>query len=322
MTWLYSMTFTEILLIGLFIVFYTGYIIRASITARRLRVSYGKIFVKFFIRTLFFSLLIMALLGPSFGESKREVKSVGKDIFMLVDLSESMNATDIQPSRLEKIKFELKNIVDAFSSDRIGVIIFSGEAFMQSPLTYDQNALNLFIETLNTGLVPNAGTDFGPPLKMAMEKLDSEQSPLSQQKSKIIILISDGEDFGDNTSEIAKDLDDKGITLFTLGVGTERGSKLMTRSGYKKDREGDDIVTKLDPKSLIKLAKDANGQYFEINETNNDVSRLISTINKIEGELRDSRQVDVSANRYYYFLIAALCLILLDILISVKVIKI
>ncbi|HNP17791.1 MAG TPA: VWA domain-containing protein [Fulvivirga sp.] len=322
MTWLYSMTFTEIILIGLFIVFYLGYIIRASITARRLKVSYGKIFVKFFIRTLFFSLLIMALLGPSFGESKREVKSVGKDIFMLVDLSESMNATDIQPSRLEKIKFELKNIVDAFSSDRIGVIIFSGEAFMQSPLTYDQNALNLFIETLNTGLVPNAGTDFGPPLKMAMEKLDSEQSPLSQQKSKIIILISDGEDFGDNTSEIAKDLDDDGITLFTLGVGTERGSKLMTRNGYKKDREGNDIVTKLDPKSLIKLAKDASGQYFEINETKNDVSRLISTINKIEGELRDSRQVDVSANRYYYFLLAALCLILLDILVSVKVIKI
>jgi Ca-activated chloride channel homolog len=322
MTWLYSMTFTEFVLIGLFIVFYLGYIIRASVIARRLNVGYGKIFVKFFIRTIYFSLLIIALLGPSFGESKREVKSVGKDIFMLIDLSESMNANDVQPSRLEKIKFELKNIVDAFSSDRIGIIIFSGEAFMQSPLTYDQNALYLFIETLNTGLVPNTGTDFGPPLKMALEKLNDGQSPISQQKSKVIILISDGEDFGENTEEVAKEVDDKGIALFTLGVGTERGSKIRGENSFKKDRSGNDIVTKLDPKSLIKLAKDSDGQYFEINETKNDVSRLINTINKIEGELRDSRQVDVSANRYYYFLIAALCLILLDILISVKVIKI
>lgn len=322
MSWLYSFTLTEGILSGLFALLYLAYIARVVSTAKKLKVGYSNVFIKLLIRTVYFILIIVAILGPSFGESKREVKSVGKDIFMLVDLSESMNAADIQPTRLEKIKFELKNIVKAFNSDRMGIIIFSSESFMQSPLTYDQNALNLFIETLNTRLVPNAGTDFGPPLRMALEKLNAEESPLTQQKSKVVILISDGEDFGEQTEDVTQDIESQGIKLFTLGIGTERGSKIRVRGGFKRDRQGNEVITKLDSKSLRKLASETDGQYFEINETNNDVSRLISTINKIEGELRDTRQVDVSANRYYYFLMAALFLILLDVLASVKVIRI
>ena len=322
MSWLYSFTLTEGILSGLFALLYMAYIMRVVTTAKKLKVGYANVFIKLLVRTAYFVLIVLAILGPSFGESKREVKSVGKDIFMLVDLSESMNAADIQPTRLEKIKFELKNIVKAFNSDRMGIIIFSSESFMQSPLTYDQNALNLFIETLNTRLVPNAGTDFGPPLKMALEKLNTEESPLTQQKSKVIILISDGEDFGEQTEDVTQEIESQGIKLFTLGIGTERGSKIRVRGGFKRDRQGNEVITKLDSKSLRKLASETDGQYFEINETNNDVSRLISTINKIEGELRDTRQVDVSANRYYYFLLAALLLILLDVLASIKVIRI
>ena len=126
-------------------------------------------------RTIYFALFMIAVLGPSFGGSKKEVKSVGKDIMICVDFSKSMDAFDIQPSRLEKIKFEMKKVVEAFNSDRIGIIIFSSEAFMQCPLTYDQNALNLFIETMNSGLVPSSGTDFGPPLRMALKKLEENR---------------------------------------------------------------------------------------------------------------------------------------------------
>ncbi|MCG8386254.1 MAG: VWA domain-containing protein [Cytophagales bacterium] len=322
MSWLYDLGVLEFTLISLFVVLYGAYLYRVISTANYLKTGFAGVFVKIGLRTLFVASIVLALLGPSFGESKREVKSVGKDIFILVDLSQSMNANDVQPTRLEKIKFELKNIIKAFSSDRLGIIIFSSEAFTQSPLTYDQNALNIFIETLNTSLVPNAGTDFGPPLEMALEKLESDDSPLTEQKSKIIVLISDGEDFGENTEDIANDIETAGIKLFTLGVGTERGSKIRTRSGFKKNREGSDVVTKLENKSLRKLAADTDGKYFEINETNNDVSRLINTINGIEGELRDSRQVDVSANRYYYFLAFALLLIIVEVLTSVKTIRI
>jgi Ca-activated chloride channel family protein len=234
-----------------------------------------------------------------------------------------MEAFDVQPTRLEKVKFEMKKIVEAFNSDRLGVIIFSSEAFMQCPLTFDQNALNLFIETMNSNLVPPTGTDFAPPLKLSLKKLSEEDGNSSQgQKSKIIILISDGEDFGDDTETIAREIEDKNIKLFTLGVGTEKGSQLYAGRGYKTDQSGNAVISKLNAASLKSLADKTGGQYFEINENKNDVSRLISAINKIEGELRDTRFVDVSANRYFYFLLAAFILLLVDVFIQVKPIRI
>lgn len=322
MVWFREFSWFEIVLVAAFIIFYGFYLVRVIRISRTLNTPYSSVFAKLFVRTLFFALIIIAYMGPTFGESKKEIKSIGKDIMICVDLSKSMDAFDIQPSRLEKIKFELKKIVDAFSSDRIGVIIFSSEAFMQCPLTYDQNALDLFIETMNTNLVPSSGTDFGPPLKMALQKLDDQEGPSTNQKSKVIILISDGEDFGDDTDEIANDIDQKDIKLFTLGIGTEHGSQIYAGRSYKTDQQGNPVISKLNSSSLKNLANKTSGQYFEINDSGNDVSRLINTIGKIEGQTRDARMVDVSANRYFYFLLAALALIVLDILLSVKTVSI
>jgi Ca-activated chloride channel family protein len=312
----------EIWLSVIFIILYILYVRRVVTTARRLGTGYGRIFIKLPVRTLIFALLLFSLLGPSFGAAKREVKSVGKDIMIAVDLSQSMNASDVQPTRLEKVKHELKNIVKAFSSDRIGLIIFSSEAFIQSPLTFDQNALNLFIETLNTGLVPNTGTDFAPPLRLALEKLTDDEAPVTKQTSKIILLISDGEDFGEERKEIVDEIEDNDIRMFTLGVGTEEGSKILTANGYKKDLEGRDVITRLNTTALKTIASETDGKYFEIGKNRNDVSRLINTINSIEGELRDTRQVDVSANKYYYFLALALFLILIDMVTSFRTVRI
>jgi Ca-activated chloride channel family protein len=215
----------------------------------------------------------------------------------------------------------MKRIVEAFSSDRVGIIIFSSEAFMQCPLTFDQNAINLFIETMNTGLVPSSGTDFGPPLKMAQSKFEHDEVA-SKQKSKVVVLVSDGEDFGEETEEVAKDVEDADIRLFTLGVGTQAGSPINAARGYKTDRQGKTVITKLNDEPLRRLAARAGGQYFELSDARNDVPKLIHTINNIEGELRDTRFVDVSANRYYYFLILGLVLLCLDVLINVKTVRI
>lgn len=308
--------------IALFVGLYGAYIYRIIRIGRSLNTPYGTVFIKLFIRTIFFALLVIAFLGPSYGDSRREVQSVGKDIMICVDLSKSMDAFDVQPSRLEKVKFEMKRVVAAFNSDRIGIIIFSSEAFMQCPLTYDQNALNLFIETMNTSLVPASGTDFAPPLRMALNKLDDQEGPSTQQKSKVIVLISDGEDFGEETSDIVKTIEDRDIKLFTLGVGTEAGSPIGSQRGYKTDRFGKTVVSKINPASLKQLASQTGGQYFEINESKNEVSKLINTINKIEGQLRDARFVDVSANRYFYFLLGALILLIFDVLVNVKTVSI
>lgn len=322
MSWYRSFGITEIIFIAAFLVFYGLYIARVINIAKRLNTPFKTVFIKVLLRSAYFALFIIALLGPSFGGSKKEVKSIGKDIMICVDLSKSMDAFDIQPTRLEKIKHEMKKLVSAFSSDRIGVIIFGSEAFMQCPLTYDQNALNLFIETMNTGLVPVAGTDFGPPLRMSLSKLEDESEANGQAKSKVIILISDGEDFGEETNEIAREVENKNIKLFTLGVGTDRGGNIYAGNGVKKDRDGKAVLTKLNSSSLRSLAGKTGGQYFEINETRNDVSRLINTIGKIEGELRDARYVDVTANKYFYFLAIAAFLLLVDILLNIRTVRI
>jgi Ca-activated chloride channel homolog len=322
MIWFRNFGWVEAVAAVLFIVFYALYLIKIIGISKRLHTPFHTVFIKLFLRTIFFALVIVAILGPSFGGDKKEIKSIGKDIMICVDLSKSMDAFDVPPTRLEKVKYEMKKIVAAFSSDRVGVIIFSSEAFMQCPLTYDQNALNLFIETMNTSLVPSSGTDFGPPLKMALKKMDDQANANSQQKSKVIVLISDGEDFGDDTDDMAREVDEKDIKLFTLGVGTEKGSQIQSGRGYKTDEKGNTVVSKLNASSLKALASKTDGQYFEINENRNDVSRLINTISKIEGQLRDARMVDVSANRYFYFLLAAFIILLLDILVGIKTVRI
>jgi len=320
MTWYRSFSGFELLVLFIFIILYLAYLFRMYRIGRILKISFRALIIKTVLRTAYFLLFLIALLGPSFGDTSREVKAIGKDIMICVDLSESMNADDIQPTRLTKVKFELKNLVDAFNSDRIGLIIFSSESFMQCPLTYDQGALNLFIETLSTSLVPNAGTDFGPPIDMALEKLSGEESTSTEQKSKVIILISDGEDFGENTLDFVSKLEENGIKLFTLGVGTESGSRIRTNYGFKTDRNGKEIYTRLNAKDLKTLAIKTGGKYFEINAENNDIERLINAINSIEGELKDARVIDVSANKYFYFVALALILICIDLLVGLKTI--
>jgi Ca-activated chloride channel homolog len=319
--WYRELGSTEIAFIVGFLVLYGLYLFRVISVARILKTPFMRVFLKLSLRTLFFALLIMSILGPSFGGSKQEVKSIGKDIMICVDLSKSMDAFDIQPTRLEKVKNELKKLVAAFSSDRIGLIIFGSEAFMQCPLTYDQNALNLFIETMNTGLVPVGGTDFGPALRMALDKLVQDET-VANTKSKVIILISDGEDFGEDTGKIVDDIENEDIRLFTLGVGTASGGNIYAGNGVKKDREGKPVITKLNSSSLRTIADKTGGQYFEINGSQNDVSRLIATIGRIEGELRDARLVDVTANKYFYFLAFATVLLLLDVMMNVKTVSI
>ena len=163
---------------------------------------------------------------------------------------------------------------------------------------------------------------FAPALRMALDKLTDEEEQVTDTKSKVIILISDGEDFGEETDEFVREIENRDIRLFTLGVGTEKGGNIYAGNGVKKDRDGKTVVTKLNSRSLRSIADKTGGEYFEINESRKDVSRLISTISRIEGELRDARLVDVTANKYFYFLAFAVVLLLLDIMLNVKTVSI
>jgi Ca-activated chloride channel family protein len=324
MTWYQTITLLEILFGVSFFGLYIGYLLRV----RRVASFFGQrphgVWVKFVLRHLYVVLLIIAILGPSFGAMKKEIKTIGKDIYIAVDLSSSMDATDVQPSRLERVKNGMLRLISRFNSDRIGLIVFSSEAYLHSPLTYDQNALQLYIQTLHTGLLPHGGTSLEPVLELVSQKFShtSASPEEGEQKARILVLISDGEDFDGRLSEWEDRLSDQNIRVFALGVGTTEGSKIPEGKSFKKDRNGNLVITRLHPESLVQLAEATNGQYYEINERVSEINRLISSINNIEGELRESKTIDVTANKYVYPLALALLFILLDVLITVKLVRI
>ncbi|MCX7638009.1 MAG: VWA domain-containing protein [Cyclobacteriaceae bacterium] len=321
MSWYRSFTEIEWLFLILLLVSTVLYVIRLYKIHKIFPVVYSGVIFKQVLRLLIFALLLLAWLGPSSGFARREVKAIGKDIFFCIDLSKSMDAIDVPPTRIERTKNELKRIIRTLATNRMGIIIFSSEAFMQCPLTFDQSALLMLTDAMNTNLVPSGGTDLAPPLRMAMNKLSEENQSASRVTSKIIVLISDGEDFGEETGEVARELEQKGFKLFTLGVGTEKGGPIQTSSGFKTDREGNQVITRLNAEGLKELASRTGGNYFELSDQRNDINRLVASINAIEGELMDARLIDVTANQYPFLLTIALFLLILDILIPVNILR-
>lgn len=286
MTWYQSLTFIEILFGVLFLALYVGYLLRVRRVALFFKQRPHGVWFKFLLRHTYLILLVIAVLGPSFGAMKKEIKTIGKDLYIAVDLSQSMDATDVQPSRLEKAKHEVQRLISRFNSDRIGLMVFSNEAFIQSPLTFDQNALLLYTQTLRTSLLPYSGTDFAPVLQLALEKLRPQTaSAAEEQKARVLVLISDGEDFGGNVEALAEQLREENIRVYTLGVGTTDGSRIPVGRSFKKDQEGQVVLTQLNPEPLVRLAELTGGAYFEVNDRVSEVSKLISAINNIEGEL-------------------------------------
>ena len=307
----------------MFILLYFAFGVRSWVLSRRLQSGVSLFWVKFFLRTLFILLLIISILGPSFGGLKKEVKAVGKDILIAIDLSQSMNCTDVQPSRIEKTKFELKNVLQSFAADRVALVVFSDEAYVYCPFTFDKSALNTMLETISTKVIPSDGTDFGKPLDLAHQKFQEMETSSKKVSSKLVLLVSDGEDFGEDTEDAVSQLEKDGVKVFTLGVGSVEGGKIPSSSGgFIADDNGTPVLAKLRPSDLRKIAGETNGKYFEVTNDRNDVPSLIDAMESVEGEVRDVQMIDVGANKYYYFLFMAICIFTLDILFTINIIKI
>jgi Ca-activated chloride channel family protein len=210
-------------------------------------------------------------------------------------------------------------MVKAFNSDRVGLIMFGNAAYVQCPPTYDQSALNLFIESLSSDLINQGGSDISSGLILATEQLG--KSAKSEFK-KVIILISDGEDFNGKTQEAIKVINKNNITLFVLGIGTVKGGAIPIYGSYKKDKEGNIVNTSLKRELLNEIADEADGKYYEVTDKINETDYIINATNKIEGTVSDTREVDSSANKYFYFLLIALFFIIIDVVVTVKTVKI
>ena len=324
MNWASPLSWLELTCIGIFVVFYVGYVLRTRRLAAPLGQRGWQLGWKAILRTTYFGLLLVALLGPAYGVTQQPVRTAGKDVWLLVDLSRSMDATDVIPSRLQKAKAELTQLINRFQADRIGLLVFGADAFVQCPLTYDQSALQLFISTLQTTLVPAGSTDLVPPLELVLTRLQATNRPAgTAARATAVVVVSDGEDFGENLEPTLRLITRSGVRVFAVGVGTLDGGRIPRRSGggYQRDARGRDAVTRLVPTTLRRLTQQTGGQYFELTEQRNEFPLLVNALNRLEGQAEQVRTVSVADNRYRYPLVLALVLLAFDIILTVRVIR-
>ncbi|GAA3927665.1 vWA domain-containing protein [Hymenobacter algoricola] len=323
MNWAFPLSWTEPTAALIFLGLYVGYALRTRRLALPLRQKAWRLGWKLGLRLLYFALFLIALRGPAYGVTQQPVRTSGKDVWLLVDLSRSMNAPDVAPTRLSKAKAELTALISRFQADRIGLIVFAADAFVQCPLTYDQGALQLFVNTLQTELVPVGTTDLAAPLNLLLTRIAATPPVAgSPPRATAVVLISDGEDFGETIEPTLRELTRSGARLFAMGVGTLEGSRVPREGGrFVRDAQGRDAVSKLAPLMLRRLAEQTNGQYFELTDRRNEFPLLVNALNRVEGQAEQVRTVSVADNRYRYPLLLALALLLLDVILTVKVIR-
>lgn len=272
-------------------------------------------------------LLVAAALGPSLGVSQSTVRTAGKDVWLLVDVSRSMDAPDVAPTRLLRTQAELRELVARFPADRLGVVAFGAEAVVQCPLTYDQDAVLTFLGTLRTGLLPAGPTTLRAPLELVLARLSATPArpagaTATLPRATALVVASDGEDFGENLEPTLRALARTGARVYPVGVGTAVGSKIPTASGgFVLDGRGQPALTRLREAPLLQLAAQTGGQYFALNNQTNGVEPLLRALRAMQGPAEQVRTVAVADNRYRYPLAAALLLLTLDVALTITVIK-
>lgn len=268
----------------------------------------------FILFTLIWSLLILGISNPQIGSKLYESKREGIDLILAVDVSNSMLAEDIRPNRLERTRMGVEKLIDNLQGDRLGIVIFAGRAYVQLPLTTDYAAAKLFTNSLSTNSVNNQGTSIGAALEMSLQSFD-----FSTKTSKAIIVVTDGEDHEEDAIKLAKEAKEKGVTIYTIGMGSIQGAPIPVyrngvQLGYKKDKDGNTIVTKLNEAMLMDIADIGGGKFFRANNGNIGLRTILDEINKLETTEMESKIFSDYEDRFQYFLLAALLLLIIEII--------
>ncbi len=261
--------------------------------------------------------LIVSSARPQWGKDVQLVRKEGLDIAICIDVSKSMEADDIKPNRLQRAKDQIALFIDKLKGDRVAIIPFAGESFIQLPLTDDYNAAKMFLNLLDTNTVPVAGTNIGSALETAMSAF------VEPGRNRIIILISDGEDLEDRGVEVAKKAAESGIIIYALGVGSREGSPIPVKNAqgnleYAKDRSGNIIISKLDVDVLNMIAHSGNGKFYLVTPHQSEIFEILRAIESMEREKYDAQEYVHFVERYRYFLLTALILLLIEALIVNK----
>lgn len=264
---------------------------------------------------LFF--IILSIARPQWGFKKAKTQRKGIDIIVALDTSLSMETEDVQPSRLEKAKHELGALIEELKGDRVGIIIFAGTSFLQCPLTTDYGAARMFLDAINTGTLPVQGTAISKAIRSAIKAFVREE-----RKHKVLILLTDGEDHYEKPEDAAKEAKKEGIIIYTIGMGTPSGEPIPIKdqkdniTGYKKDRSGKVITSKLDELALEKIALQTGGKYFRATTQELELKEVYEEILKMEKKTFKSEQFSQYEDRYHWFLIPAFIILLFEMLLS------
>lgn len=275
--------------------------------------SLFKSVLKILVLCLAFACITIALVNPKIGTKFETVKREGVDIVFAVDVSKSMLAEDIAPNRLEKSKQLVTQIINNLASDRVGIIAYAGKAFPQLPITTDYAAAKMFLQSMNTDMLSSQGTAINEAINLAKTYYDDDD-----QTNRILIIISDGEDHGNDASRVAEEAAEEDIRIFTIGVGSTSGGPIPEkRNGiilnYKKDSNGETVITRLDETTLRSIADEANGEYINGNNTTKVVEDIKDLLAKMDKKEFEAKQFADFESQFQWFLAAAILLLLLDI---------
>lgn len=281
--------------------------------------SKRKRIIKAAIFTAGFSSLILALCNLQTGSKLTEVKREGADIIVCIDVSNSMLAQDLSPNRLVRAKYALEKMIDMLEGDRLGLIIFAGEAYVQLPITTDYGAAKMFLESIDPGMVAVQGTNISDAIKKASESFSSDEG-----KNRAIILITDGDNHETEAIDAAEEAAKKGIMINTIGIGSLNGVPIPlvengTVKGYRKDREGQTVITKLDAELLKTIAAKANGVFVHASQADLGLDAVLDKISQLDKSQLESKMYTDYEDQFQWFLGLALVFFFIEFLLSERV---
>lgn len=260
--------------------------------------------------------LILALINPKIGSKLETVKREGVDIVFALDVSKSMLAEDMAPNRLEKSKLIINRIMAGLHGDRVGIIGYAGSAFPQLPITTDYGAARLFLNEMHTDMVSSQGTAIAQAIHLSLDYFDDET-----KTSRVLVLITDGEDHEGQIDEIAAEAAQKNIKIFTIGIGTEKGGRIPIKERgvvkhFKKDWNGETVITKLEADNLRSIAKVTGGEYVYGNDIREVTQKMNNFLDKLEKDEFESKEYASFKSQYQWFLGAGILFVILNVLIS------
>lgn len=270
------------------------------------------------------ALLSLSVAGPQIGTQLREIKREGIDLIIALDVSASMLSEDVAPNRLGRARNEIKRLLNELRGDRVGLVIFAGDAFIQCPLTTDYSAVRLFLDVANPDLLPTPGTDFGAAIQMAVKAFDAPSASIDADatQSKALLIVSDGENHVAELNEILTTARNEEITVFAAGVGDVGGAPIPIynarghRTGYKRDLDGQIVHSRLEEAGLKALS--ADGAYFHVARTSSSLSQLIPALEQLNQVSFAEEEFEEYDLKYQWPLALALLLLWVDGLITVQ----